>query len=167
MLQNQKLGFKILVPESWHVYASESTMPAEAQQYARILRAAGAEMIFVAEHSSGHAFMRGIAEAANLEETAFFRRIEQANRRDLLTSRHDPVKLAGQPAVRWVYDSEADRIRLTFLEYQFRRGRYNVRISFWTHAGMFASKEKEFEAVMQSYSADSPQLESLLLQRGQ
>ena len=150
---NRDIGFRITLPGSWLMYESEAKMPADASQYARVLRASGAEMIFVAQSPGRDAFMRGIAEPANLEPADYFQRIELANRRELLTSRHDLIQMGGEPGVRWVYDSQAGQIRLTFLEYQFRRGRSNVRVSFWTHSDRFASQEKEFEAVMKSYSA--------------
>lgn len=150
---NHDAGFRLTLPRTWLMYESEAKMPADAQRYARVLRENGAEMIFVAESADRKAFMRGIVEPAGLGLSEYFQRIEQANRKELLTSRHELTALNGEPGVRWLYDSQSGGTRLTFLEFQFHRMRNNVRISLWTHASLFAGREQEFEAIMKSFTA--------------
>lgn len=110
-------------------------------------------MIFVAR-GPGESYMRGIVEQTALEPAAYFALIEQANKPGLLSSAHTLTTAGGKPAVRWIYEAAASGTRLKFVEYQFLRRQFNVRISFWSPASVFKSRESEFEHIMESLKDD-------------
>lgn len=148
---NQGIGFSLEFPQSWLVFEAEEKMPPQAQNYARKIRESGGEMIFVAQNRASTMYLRGIAEETALEPDAYFNIIQEVNRKELLESDHETTEIAGEKAIRWTYEAEAGGTRIKFLEYQVRRDRYNVRLSFWTLPSLYASYEKEFEGMMKTY----------------
>jgi len=148
---NQGIGFSLEFPQSWMVFESEEKMPPQAQNYARKIRESGGEMIFVAQNRANTMYLRGIAEETALDPDAYFNIIQEVNQKELLESAHETTEVAGEKAIRWIYEAEAGGTRIKFLEYQVRRDRYNVRLSFWTLPSLFNSYEREFESMMKTF----------------
>lgn len=151
--RNEGAGFRLKLPATWIVFDSVDLMPLDARAYAQKLRDAGAEMIFVARGPS-EMYLRGIVEPTSMDPATYFKLVEQANRAGLLSSAHTQSTIGGQTAIRWVYEAAASGTRLKFVEYQFLRNQFNVRISFWTQSSVFKSRETEFEHIMESCQSD-------------
>lgn len=154
MYSNPQIGFTLTFGEAWIMYESEAKMPPQAQGYARQVRESGGEMLFVAQNRAGTMYMRGIAEETALDPEAYFEIIQRVNAKELTESNHESAVLNGEKAVRWTYSADTGATRIQFLEYQIRRGRYNVRLSFWTLPSLFASYEPEFETIARSFAVE-------------
>ncbi len=151
---NLALGFRIKLPLPWMVYESETKLPAEARAFAANIRENGGEMFLFAHNVEQSIFLRGISEETGLELETYAQKLEEANRRELLPgSKRELIRIGGRPAIRWIYDTSlAGNLRVRFCEYQFRRDRFNVRMSFWTLPSNFAAGLKIYEEIMKSYS---------------
>ena len=147
--QNNPIGFTLVFRGNWHIVTDPLKMERGSRAFARQLRQASAELLFVGTTAEKTQGVRGIAINLNIPCETYAGKIRDLNRDGI---KEDfgitPLLLNRMPMARWDYMVENYR----FVEFFFTLDTYNVRIAFWTKPEIFERFEPVYLDIISSLS---------------
>ncbi len=145
---NDTIGFSITFKD-WEVYPHISSMPKGAQKFAKSLRDQGAELIFVANSSNRLLTARATVEEMNLPLHQYYNLIYDINREQLEEGvSKDMITVGKTDMVKWIYKAAKS---FTDQEYQVKKDKYNIRLSFWTTRSLFDDYKDDFHEIASTF----------------
>ncbi len=147
---NDSIGFALTFDNSWTVYPHTATMPPGIKEAAVSFEENGAELLFFADGSDKSPFFaRAIVEDTDMPVQEYFQLVKEING-DELNHVSNEVKYTPEGEVmEWTYTVNDDQI--TFKEYQMKKGKYNIRIGFWTFSTFYEDYSGEFSRIASTY----------------
>jgi hypothetical protein len=147
---NDSLGFSLTFNDSWRMYPNTASMPGQIQGIARAIADEGGELIYFALSKNGSLGARATVEDIDLPLEQFYKVIFEVNSDELDKQiSYDIVKMGRENMVKWVYQAG----QMTYQEYQVKRGKYNIRMTFWVFSALYDDYKDEFYKIASTYKA--------------
>jgi hypothetical protein len=147
--ENKSLGFALTFAGNWEITTNPKEMNAAGKKVARDLQSSGGELLFTGFSVEGTQGTRGIVENLNLSDEDYLKEIQKSNSASI---EKDLGSISFQAGDRLVLKWQYVYAGLSYVEFLFKSGTYNVRIAFWTKPELYERFLPVYEDIIGSLS---------------
>lgn len=144
---NPRVGLKIDFPAGWVIWSRMEDMRADFRGSVGTLEQNGVEVLF-AGHKNNVLGARLTTENLGVPLDDYATLIIDINKREIGKVKRTDKRLGGRDVVFW--EASHAETGLEFIEYVFREGTHNLRLTFWTHPSLKARYVPEFQRIVES-----------------
>ena len=149
---NQTIGFSLRFPEGWIITEHYSGMAPDIREKADAVKSQGGELMLIGHTLNNIVWLRITVEPASLPLDQYFHAIRDINSAELLSDSSEHTTISGRESVLWTYTINISGYKLKYREFQFARGKYNLRVTFWTLDSLFDSFVPKMDAIGRTYA---------------
>ncbi len=147
---NDAIKFSVCFNDNWDIYYSYTTMLADIQNFVKPINPAN--FLYFGMTKNKLLGCRGLVEEVNMDLGDYFAILKDVNAKAISNFSEKNIKINHTPMIYWTYETSGNQF--FFAEYIFKKGNYDVRLSFWTLKSLFNKYSKEFDNIMKTFTVE-------------